>query len=102
MKVTKAMIECYTNAFDFVMDAAGDPSVNSETLLTYGNRLYGMYEIMLAVVEKTNDKIPDNVESMMRQYDNAVTQKIKDEMGNENWLCLWDILKGCIKREPNE
>lgn len=76
MKVTKPMIECYVNQYNWLMECEKERPMSAEDFVVMGNRLCGIYDTMTAVTKKTNDAIPDEIESMQSTYEAMLTQKL--------------------------
>lgn len=77
MKVTKAMKQCYIDAYDFVMETADDSSIGFNDFSAMGNRLCGMYDIMQAITLPTGDDIPEDIEEMQNKYEEALLKKME-------------------------
>lgn len=77
MKVTKAMKQCYIDAYDFIMEAAEDSAVNFDDFSAMGNRLCGIYDVMQAVTLPTGDDIPQDIEDMQNKYEDALMKKLE-------------------------
>lgn len=77
MKVTKAMKQCYVDAYDFIMEAADDSGISFHDFSAMGNRLCGMYDIMQAITLPTGDDIPEDIEEMQNTYEEALLKKME-------------------------